>query len=85
MNSSSGFVSGGLPENFDDISWLIGPVSPSGAVGNTAARLEVTEFDSGYFNDTASDGTHRQPERSTSTECRFRNSIHSPDVCVTTG
>ena len=47
-------AAGGLAENFDDIFWLVGPVS---GVGNTAARLEVTEFDSNYFNDAASDGT----------------------------
>ena len=50
-------AAGGLPENFNDILWLVGPVSPSGAVGNTAARLEATEFDSGYFDDAAADGT----------------------------
>ncbi len=47
-------AAGGLPENFDDIVWLVGPTS---GVGNTTARLEMTEFDSGYFADDATDGT----------------------------
>ena len=50
-------AAGGLPENYDDVAWMIGPGSPSGAVGNTAARLEVTQFDAGYFSDGAADGT----------------------------
>ena len=50
-------AAGGVPENYDDIAWMIGPNSPSGAVGNTAARLEVTQFDSSYFGDDATDGT----------------------------
>lgn len=54
-------AAGGIPENFNDIAWMIGPIAPSGAVGNAPARLEVTEFDSDYFNDDSPDGFRGTP------------------------
>ncbi len=45
--------SGGLPENYDDSVWLVGPTA---TVGNQAARLEMTQFDRIYFNDDQPDG-----------------------------
>ncbi len=51
-------ASGGIPENYNDIAWMVGPVSPDGTrVGDAPARLEVTEFDANYFADDAKDGT----------------------------
>ena len=47
-------ASGGIPENYNDVAWMVGPTA---GVGNTAARLEITEFDSNYFDDDAPDGT----------------------------
>jgi Concanavalin A-like lectin/glucanases superfamily/Lamin Tail Domain/CotH kinase protein len=47
-------AAGGIPENYNDIAWMVGPTT---SVGNTAARLEVTEFDANYFADDAADGT----------------------------
>jgi hypothetical protein len=49
-------AAGGLPENFDDLSFLVGPISPQGPVGGMA-RLEMTEIDANYFDDAAVDGT----------------------------
>jgi hypothetical protein len=43
----------GLPENFNDSAWLVGPNN----VGNTTVRVETTEFDDNYFDDDAADGT----------------------------
>ena len=50
-------AAGGIPENYDDIAWMIGPVYAGGAVGTGPARLEITQFDSSYFNDAAVDGS----------------------------
>ena len=50
-------AAGGIPENYDDIAWMIGPVYSGGAVGTGPARLEITQFDSSYFDDAAPDGS----------------------------
>ena len=50
-------AAGGIPENYDDIAWMIGPVYAGGAVGTGPARLEITQFDSNYFDDAAVDGS----------------------------
>lgn len=50
-------AAGGIPENFNDVAWMIGPVAPTGPVGNAPARLEITEFDDDYFDDGAPDGS----------------------------
>jgi hypothetical protein len=47
-------AAGGIPENFDDLLWL---VPPTVGVTSNVARLEATEFDSDYFGDLAADGT----------------------------
>ena len=46
-------AAGGLPENYNDIAWMVGPRAD---IGGTA-RLELTEFDSDFFDDDAPDGT----------------------------
>ena len=50
-------AAGGLPENYNDVVWLVGPISSGLQVGNTAVRLESTEFDANYFADEPGDGT----------------------------
>ena len=47
-------AAGGIPENFNDLLWLVPPTT---GVASNVARFEATEFDGNYFGDMAADGS----------------------------